>query len=203
MSHARPPHARTALRPALEQLEQRENPSTWLTEGFDAVAAPALPSGWAGWANDGQQQFITSRLVTASGPNSLASLGSPTTEARFWTQTEYPADYGAAVSVRSVASAPLELLARGRNLDTAKPDYLAAVVRTDGTVELVEAMKGERRVLGTVRRLQSMSDTWLRVSLQPAGEWAAVRVQRADTGQYLTAAGAWQAEAVESACRPS
>jgi hypothetical protein len=198
MSHARPPHARPDLRPALERLETRENPSTWVTEGFDAVAAPALPADWARWSNDGQQQFITSPLAAASGPNSLASLGSTRTEARFWMPTALPADFGAAVSVRAVSSAPLELIARGQNLDTKRPSYLAAVVRNGGAVALVEERDGSRAVLGTARPQQPLPDTWLRVSLRPAGEWAGVQVQRADTGQYLTPTGTWQPEPADA-----
>ena len=45
-----------ALRPALEQLELRENPSAvWAGESFDGVAAPSLPTGWATWSGDGSE----------------------------------------------------------------------------------------------------------------------------------------------------
>lgn len=189
MSHER----HCSFRPSLECLETRENPSNLFTETFDQVAAPVLPAGWARWSNSGDQQFITSRLQSTSGPNSLASLGSRTTEARMWVGTPFTADAGANVSVRSDTIAPLELIARGQNLNSATPSYLAAVVRTGGNISLVQEVNGVRTVLGTVRSTASLPATWLRVTLQPSGGTATVVVQRADTGQYLNATGGWQA----------
>ena len=194
MSHARRPH----LLAGAERLEQRENPAAWYAEGFDQLTAPTLPSGWAGWANDGQQQFITSKLSAASGPNSLASLGSSAVESRLWNASAYPGDFGGAVSVRSDTAASLELIARGRNLNTATPTYLAAVARTGGTFQLVQEVNGQRTLLGSVRPAQALVGVWLRVSLQPVGTTVTVQVQRADTGQYLTAAGQWQSAATDA-----
>jgi hypothetical protein len=194
MSQVRPPH--TLL--SLEHLESRENPSGGINETFDTVSAPLLPGGWAYWANDGSQQFITSRLQPASGPNALASLGARTTEARFWATAEQPGDSTVAASVRSDTPTPIDLLARGQNLNTATPSYLAATVRSGGTVELTQEVNGTRTVLGTVRPTAALPATWLRVTLVPAGDKATVRVQRADTGQYLTPTGGWQAAAVDA-----
>ena len=189
-----------ALRPDLERLEPRENPSAWVGEGFDQVSAPALPSGWSHWANDGQQQYITSKLQAASGPNALASLGSSAVQSRFWATTGYPADYGAAASVRSHASAPLEVIARGSGLNTTAPTYVAAVVSAGGVVQLAEVKNGVRTSLGKVTPAQSLPYTgvWLKVQLRPVGEWVGVQVQRADTGAYMNASGGWQTTPVEA-----
>jgi hypothetical protein len=194
MSHARQPHTRLSL----EYLEARENPTGGITEPFDAVTAPTLPGGWAYWANDGSQQFITSRLHSTSGANALASLGSRTTESRFWATAAQPGDSTVAASVRSDTPTPIDLYARGQNLNTAAPSYLAATVRGGGTVELTQEVNGTRTVLGTVRSSAAVPATWLRVTLVPAGDKATVRVQRADTGQYLTPTGGWQAAAVDA-----
>ncbi len=193
MSHARPLHTRLAL----ECLENRENPSG-ISETFDAVIAPALPGGWAYWANDGSQQFITSRLQSASGPNALASLGARTTEARFWATAEQPGDTTVAASIRSDTPTPIDLLARGQSLNTAAPSYLAATVLAGGAVELTQEVGGTRTVLGRVRPSALVSGAWLRVTLVPAGETATVRVQRADTGQYLTPTGGWQSAVTDA-----
>lgn len=188
---------RTRVQPGLEQLEQRENPTTWFADNFDQVVAPALPPGWMHWANDGQIQYITTRLQSSSGPNALASLGTSSTEARFWSPTSYPADFGAALNVRSNTVVPLMVIARGQNLNTATPSYLAAMWNSS-TVQLVEARNGVRNVLGSVRPQQTLPNVWLRVSVLPAGEWASVQVQRADTNQYLTASGTWQTHSTDA-----
>lgn len=196
MSDRRPP----GLRAELERLEPRENPSTWTSETFDSLATPALPAGWATWANNGQTQYITSKLQPASGTTSLASLGDRSTQSRIWTPTTYPADYGAGVTVRSNAAAGLEVLARGSNLNTSTPTYVSAVVLPGGGVELVEVKAGVRTTLGKIATVQGLpiNGVWLRVQVQPTGDSVAVRVLRADDGRYLTPAGGWQATAVDA-----
>ena len=189
---------RCQIRPSLEHLETRENPSNLFSESFDLVPAPRLPSGWTNWSNSGDQQFITSRLQSTSGPNALASLGNRTTEARMWVNSTFAADAGAAASVRSDTVVPIELIARGQNLNSATPSYLAAVVRTGGSISLVQEVNGVRTVLGTVRPTVALSGTWLRITLQPSGGTAVVVVQRADTGQYLNSAGGWQTSATDT-----
>lgn len=192
---------RPAFRPDLVRLEARENPSAvWTDEGFDNLTAPALPAGWSNWASDGQTQYITSKLQTASGPNALASLGNSSIQSRTWTTTSYPADYGAGASVRSNAPAALEVIARGSNLNSTAPTYLAAAVATGGGVQLVEVKAGVRTTLGKVSPALSLpaAGVWLKVALKPLGDTVRVQVQRADTGQYLTASGGWQSTATDA-----
>ncbi len=183
---------------ALERLEPRENPSGGLpAEGFEQVSAPVLPTGWNLWASDGQQQFITTRLQASEGRQSLASLGSSRVAARYWSQTTVGPEVGFAASVHSSTPAPVQVIVRGAALDTTAPSFVAAVVRNGGTVELVEVRNGVTTSLGTVRPTQLLYNTWLRVSVKPVGDKAGVTVQRADTGQYLTAQGTWQTGAAE------
>lgn len=188
------------LRADLERLEPRENPSTWSGETFDQLTAPALPTGWANWSNDGSVQYITSKLQAASGPNSLASLGSSATQSRFWSAATYPADYGGGMTVRSNGAARLEVFARGSNLNTATPTYISAVALPGGGVQLVEVKSGVRTTLGQVTTAQAMpvNGVWLRVQLQPVGSTLGVTVQRADDGRYLTPAGGWQSAPINA-----
>ncbi len=191
----------SGVRAGLERLEARENPSGgWTGESFDQLTAPTLPTGWSNWANDGQTQYITSRLQPASGANALASLGSSATQSRFWAPYTFGADYGAGITVRSNAAARLEVLARGSNLNTATSSYVAAVALPGGGVELVEVVNGVRRSLGKVATAQSVPVTgvWLRVQLKPVGESVSVQVQRADDGRYLTSTGGWLATATDA-----
>ncbi|MCU0704105.1 MAG: Ig-like domain-containing protein [Fimbriiglobus sp.] len=189
------------LRAGVERLEPRENPSDLTGENFDQLAAPALPGGWASWSNSGQIDFITSRLSAASLPNSLASLGNSATQSRIWTRATFSVDHGAAVSVRSNAAARLEVIARGTNLGAATPTYVAAVALPGGGAELVEVRAGVRTTLGRVAPAHSLplQGVWLQVQVVTNAEVVAVRVRRADTGQFLTPAGGWQADPIDAA----
>ena len=189
----------TAIRQTLELLEARENPSGgWRGETFDALAVPALPADWLAWSNDGQQQYITSKLAAVSGANSLASLGAATNSARIWHRSILPGDYGAAFSVRAGISARVDVIARGTGLDTANPSYVAAEFSGSRSIELIEVTNGAARSLGTVQSRESVAGQWLRISLKPVGEWAGVTVRRLDTGAYLGGDGTWQAAEVEA-----
>ena len=188
-----------ALRATLEQLEARENPSvTWAGETFDALSAPALPQGWSGWSSDGQQQYITTKLDKLSGTTALASLGATSHASRFWNRSTFPGDYGAAFSIRAGTSARMDAIARGADLDTNKPSYVAAEFSGSRSVELFEVKEGGTQSLGRVNSLDSLTGKWVRVSLKPVGEWAGVTVQRLDTGAYLRGDGAWQAAETEA-----
>ena len=187
------------IRRTLEQLEARENPSvTWAGESFEGIAAPKLPTDWATWSNDGEPQFITSKLTALSGTNSLASLGSASNSSRLWNRATYPGDYGAALSLRAGAAIRMDVLARGSQLDSTRPSYLAAEFSGARSLELLEVRDGIARSLGRVNSVESVSGKWLRIALRPVGEWAGVSVQRIDTGAYLKSDGTWQAAEVEA-----
>ena len=189
MTQARP----CPLRSCPDLLEARDVPSAWWQDSFESAAAPALPSGWSTWSNDGQQQFISSRLQADDGRQSLASTGSRTTQARLWRPTTYPADYGATLSVRSDSPTPIELMVRGENLNSTSASYVSAVVSAGGKVELMEVKRGVRTSLGVVRPGSNVMNQWLRVSLKTDGNQVDVVVQRADTEQYLGSNGHWTA----------
>lgn len=177
-----------------EPLEARENPSTLFTETFDAQAPPALPTGWATWSSDGSAALVTSAAAGANGTPGVLSQGTSRTAALAWHPQSVPADTGAAVSLKADSLVPTFVFARGANLDTAAPSYLAAVVTRGLKVQLVEVTNGTAKVLGTVSSPSSayFSGQWVRVSLVPTGASVKVEVTRADTRQYLSAAGTWQ-----------
>lgn len=187
---------RPRFRPSCEGLEAREVPSSVpVAESFDTVRPPAVPSGWAAWANSPSVPYITSGLAAATGPASLASLGSAAVTSRFWDTDTVPADTSAAVSVRVGSPAPLSVLARGQNLDGTSANFLAAVYSPAGRVDLVEVTAGVSRTIATVNTGSLPFGSWLRVTLKPAGGTAAVDVQRQDTGQFLSPSGTWQTAA--------
>jgi hypothetical protein len=187
------------FRPGMESLEARETPSTLLYESFEKVTPPALPAGWQSWSASGQDPFITSRLAAATGTTSLASTGSLATRSRFWAAAPQPGDAGVTASVKSDGPAPVEVLARGQNLGATTASYLAAVVLPGGRqVQLVEVKNGVTRVVATLTAKNPAYDPWMAVTLQPQGNSAAVRVRRSDTGQYLNAAGDWQADPADA-----
>jgi hypothetical protein len=88
---------------------------------------------------------------------------------------------------------PVYLFARGANLDTATPSYLAVVVTRGLNVEVLEVINGQATVLGKVSNTPAayLSNQWVQVWLRPQGTTLQVQVVRLDRGQYLTAQGTW------------
>ncbi len=189
------------FRPGMESLEARENPSTLLYESFEQVTPPAVPAGWQSWSASGNDYFLTSRIAASTGTVSLASTGSLATRSRFWFSEPQPGDAGVTVAVRSDGPAPVEVIARGKDLGTANASYISAVVAPGGRwIQLAQMIDGRLRisVLG-VR--EPVYGSWLKVTLQPDGDRAAIQVQRSDTGQYLNAFGGWQAGPTDAILR--
>ncbi|MBX9627011.1 MAG: hypothetical protein K2X82_24630 [Gemmataceae bacterium] len=188
---SRSPRARLGC----EALEPRENPAGPV-ETFDAVTPPALPTGWAEWTNDGTDGFATAAGQGTNGSVGVVSSGRSRTTGLAWSPAKVSADTGAAVSVDLDSAAPMFVFARGRNLGTARPSYLAASVSRGAAVTVWEVTDGTAKALGSVQSPRSayLSGPWVRVSLVPKGATATVRVVRQDTGQYLNAAGRWQAD---------
>jgi hypothetical protein len=184
--------SRTRL--ALEPLEDRENPATLFTESFDQVAAPALPAGWKTWSSDGTAAFATAAGVGVGGSEGLISSAGSRTAALAWYPQAGSGDTGAAVSLRADSLVPVFVFARGTALDTSNRSYLAAVVTRGLQVQLVEVTGANTHVIGSVTSPAAayLSGQWVRVSLVPVGTGVKVEVTRADTGQYLNAAGLWQ-----------
>lgn len=187
--------AEPRTRLGLETLEARENPSVLFTETFDSAPFPALPAGWSTWSNDGSAPFATAPAQGVGATGALLSDAGSRTAGMTWYPETVSADTGAAVTLSASSLVPTYVFARGNNLeDGGARSYLAAVVSRGLRVQLIEVSGTFTRVLGSVLSPPSayLSSGWVRVSLQPKGDAAAVEITRADTGQYLNAAGTWQ-----------
>ncbi len=129
------PRVRPPLR--LERLEDRENPAPLLpAENFDAAAT--LPTGWAAWSGDATGSTAVSAGLGVGGSNAVTSVGQSKSATRTWNTRAVDADTGAAVSVFADGLIPAVVFARGQNLNTTTPSYVAAVVTRGLTVELWE-----------------------------------------------------------------
>ena len=185
-------HPRTRL--TLEQLEVRENPGVLVTESFDTLTPPALPTGWTMWSSDGTAAFATAAKQGTGGTSALVSSASSRTSALAVYPQTLPGDTGAAASIQASSLVPAFVFARGNDLGTAQQSYLAAVVTRGLTVKLLEVNGTQTRELGSVASPSSayLSGAWVRVSLVPTGTTVKVEVTRQDTGAYLNASGTWQ-----------
>ncbi len=182
----------------VEALEAREVPDgSPVTETFDTTTLPGLPSGWMKWTNDGTTGFTTAAGVGLGGSNALVTTGNSKNSSLAWSGQTVPADSSVAASVQANSLVPVFVFARGSNLGTTTPSYLAAVITRGVSVRLLEVTAGNVRVLGTVASPNSayLSGPWVTVSLVPQGTTVAVQVQRTDNGQYLNASGTWQTAA--------
>jgi hypothetical protein len=184
--------SRTHLR--VESLEARDTPSAPVTENFDSVTPPALPGGWNRWTSDGSAGFATAAGQGFGQSGGLVSSGGSRTAGLAWYAQKVDGDAGASALVKADSLIPSFVFARGADLGTATPSYLAAVVTRGLSVQLREVTGGSVRVLGAVTSPPSVysSGQWVQVSLIPAGDGVAVEVVRQDTGQYLNAQGRWQ-----------
>jgi hypothetical protein len=179
----------------VEELEAREVPDgNPIIENFDSSTPPALPSGWGKWSSDGTVGFDTAASQGVGGSVALQTVGNSNTAALAWYGQTEPGDSSVSVSVHATSLIPTFVFARGSNLNTSTPSYLAAIVTRGVSVQLIEVTGGNVRVLGTVSSPSSsyLSGPWLQLSLQPTGNSVVVQVQRTDTGQYLNSSGTWQ-----------
>jgi hypothetical protein len=166
-----------------------------VVETFNTTIPPGLPAEWGKWTSDGTTGYTTVAGAGLAGSVGLVAAGGSLTASLTWKGDAVDSDTGVAVSVRADSLVPVFVFARGTNLTSGSPSYIAAVVTRGLTVQLVEVTNGTVRVLGSVSNPSSsyLSGQWVQVSLVPTGNSVAVQVKRADTGQYLTANGTWSA----------
>src|SRR3954454_1013660 len=194
-----PPQPRALLR--LEPLEVRENPAAaWPVVTFDTLTPPALPDGWVAKSTDGSAVFQTAAGVGVNGTTGLVSSAVSRVSALAAYPQAVGADNGAAVSLKADSLVPAFVFARGANLDTATPTYVAAVVTRGLKVQVWDVVNGVTKVTAQVISPAAayFSGDWVRVSLVPTGDSVAVQVVRADTGAYLNPQGTWQAAATNA-----
>lgn len=187
------------LRPVtlqLEELEPRLAPAAAVgtLQSFDATPIGALPAGWSQWSSNGSNAFAVTSSPALSPPNSLA-VRSPSAsglDARSWISTAQPANEQVQAAVYLNGPIPAEVLARGTGLDTTTPSYYAASVTQGLNLKLLRVQNGTVTTLGEVKSSSWFANQWAYVTLYANGNNVRAQLQRADTGQYLNAAGQWQ-----------
>lgn len=180
--------------PRLQELETRETPAVLAgVETFDQ--APAFPVGWVAWSNDAISLPSVQAGVGVNNSAAVVSPGSSRTVGYSWQTQSVNADTGASASIFADSLVPALVIARGQNLDSNTPSYLAAVVTRGLTVELWQVTAGQITVLASLSSPSStyVSRQWVKVSLVPTGTNATITVSRQDTGQFLNSQGQWQA----------
>ncbi len=172
----------------LESLETREVPAALIADNFDTTSPYYAPAGWQQWSSNGSQYYGVHRSAPLSGPQMLTIYGTTGVSSRLWQPTAVTNDVSVSLAVRSNTPAPVLLLARGQNLNTASASYIAVSVAKGGAVTLRTATES----LKTVTPSSLVALQWLRVTADFQGTQATVRIQRLDTMQYLSASGQWQ-----------
>src|SRR5689334_10067898 len=120
-----------SVRLKLEALEARETPSvTVVNENFDTVSS-GLPTGWTQRTNDASNPFAVAATGTAPTPVSgtkVLAYSPPlsTTNGIAWDQQSVGENATVAADVFLNSVNPVQVLARGSNLNTGTPTYYAA-----------------------------------------------------------------------------
>ncbi|VTU01282.1 Uncharacterized protein OS=Vibrio sp. MED222 GN=MED222_09663 PE=4 SV=1 [Gemmataceae bacterium] len=166
-------------------------PVAGVGESFDAAAGGGLPAGWSGWTGGNPGGFGTSTALALSGTTGLVSTGGSTTASRAWAGAPLPAGVDASVAVYASGIVPAGVFVRGSNVGTATPTYYLARVTRGVEVALVRVVNGVETPLATLKSSVYLSSAWVRVRLVAEGDRLRATVVRADTGQWLTPAGAW------------
>jgi len=186
------PPSRRGKKLHIETLENREVPAVLVSENFDTTAPGSLPAGWDQWSNVGMFSYALSQTKAASGSSSLATSGTSTTTARFWRQSVLPADTSIAASVFVDSLIPIQLFARGSQLDTTSPTFYALTITRGLSIEISRVVNGQSTSLGTLKTPAWFSSQWVRASLVVDGTQLKAQIQRMDTNQYLHSNGLWQ-----------
>lgn len=187
---------RTPCRASLtvEMLESRDAPSAapLIIESFDRTPAGTLPTGWQQWNNEPKTSYAVSTARALSGVAGLASTGDSQLTARTWVATQLPADVQTTANVFLDSLSPVQVLARGQNLNSGAPSYYAVSVTRGLQVQLMREVNGVATTLGTVSSASWFSNQWAQVTLDLKGTTLRAQVVRLDTGQYLNGSGQWQ-----------
>ena len=106
----------------------RETSPSGFTESFEQVSSPDPSLELDSRSGNAAGGYLTTRITANTGITSLAATGNTLTQSRFWHTTTQPGDTDVSAHIRSDGPAPVQVIARGVNLGTASPSYLAAVV---------------------------------------------------------------------------
>src|SRR5439155_20379748 len=119
--------------------------------------------------------------------------GSSGRTSRTWVNSSLSANVEVSAAVYVNSLVPVQILARGSNLDTPTPTYYALTVTRGLQLELLRVENGVATTLGQVSSTSYFSSQWTRVTLEVNGSSIRAKVSRADTGEHLNSAGQWQA----------
>lgn len=193
------PHSARSVRLFLEELESRLLPSALsFVDTFESALVRTLPSGWSQWASSTSASYqVTDGAGFGSNKGLVATAGS-TDSSRAWATGSYQQDVQVQADIFVDSLAPTQVFARGTNLNTATPTYYALSVTRGMEVTLQSVVNGQTTTLAKVTSASWVSSEWVRVTLSVNGNRLEAQIFRADTGQYLTAQGAWQSTPVKA-----
>jgi hypothetical protein len=205
------PHPPRPVRLQIELLEGRELPATTagLAEILKATPLPpgsgsvlaltgfdgptgALPAGWRQWSSGGNPLFRVDSSHPLAGPSGLTAAGTSRDTARSWFGQSLPADVQVSAAVYLNSLSPVQVFARGKNLDTAAPSYYAVSITRGVRVQLLRVQGGKTTVLATPKSDRYLSNQWAQVTLSVSGHTLKAQVFRTDTAEYLAPDGSWQ-----------
>jgi hypothetical protein len=181
------------VRLRLEELEPRELPSaSWVVETFDTTQSRQLPSGWTQWSGGAGSSFQVTDGAGFGSNNGLVSTGAASVAARTWMTRTYEKDIQVQADVFVNSLVPVQIFARGRDLDTSSPTYYAVSVTRGTELTLERVVHGKVTILATLASADWVSSEWLRVNLTVQGDRLKVSVFRTGRAQYLSTDGTWQ-----------
>lgn len=161
-----------------------------VVQSFDSTAAGALPGGWSEWATDaGGFKAATGRALSAGG--GFTSSGSSALAARAWANADLPANADVSAAIFTDSLAPVQVLARGTNLQSSTPTFYAVNLTRSINATLVKVVNGVETTLGGIKSTSYLSGQWVRARLLAEGDRLRVQLYRTDTQQWLTPDGAW------------
>jgi hypothetical protein len=187
-------HGSRSVRLGLERLESREVPTTspWALQTFDQTPVGALPQDWSQHPSDGTSGFQTTPDHGLASQTTLTTDGTSASVNRAWLNTPLPADAQVSVNVYLDSLIPVQIIARGQNLDTDTPSYYAVSVTRGVQLQLLRVVDGQTTVLDSLQSNDYLSGQWARISLTAIGNTLQVQVFRTDTAKFLNANGDWQ-----------
>lgn len=153
-----------------------------------------LPEGWTQWANNSSIGFELTQLNPLTPPTSLTSGGGSDLEARAWMAETQPADVQVSAAAYLDSLVPVQVILRGKNLDSSSPSYYAVTLQRGLVMQLTRVVNGQSTVLGTLASNAWDSNRWIRVHFEAQDSMLQVQLIRAETGEYLNEDGDWQTE---------
>lgn len=173
----------------LEELEPRLVPST---ESFDTTPLGIIPADWSQWSSTGTTAFAVSSTQSLSPPNSLGITSTVSKmDARAWVDALQSANEEVSAAVYLNSNIPVEVLARGSNLNTSTPSYYAVSVTQGLDIKLLKVANGSVTTLGEIKSADWITNQWVNVTVYTNDDNVRAQVQNSK-GQYLNSSGQWQ-----------